>query len=275
MIAMAEAEQEKLRKEGAGRAAAVEAEGRAEAAKIEAIGLAQAKAIEAQGVAEATAILRKAEAWKEFNDAARLQTILEKLPAIIEASTGVFGAVAAPMGNIDKLVVIDQGGANGDGGSGSLARLAKTSPAVVFNVLQQLEAFGLNVPTVMQQLGINPAVLSDPKPQPPRSRNSRYMPDTSLRVVARITARPDTVNQVREILLGLVAPTRAEEGCVVYELLQNRTDPTDFTFVEEWASDATFERHHTTEHIRSAFPKLQALVAVPPDIRTYSLVRML
>ena len=114
MIAMADAEMEKLRKEGGGRAAAVEAEGRAEAAKIEAIGLAQAKAIEAQGVAEATAILRKAEAWKQFNDAARLQTILEKLPAIIQASTGVFGAVAAPLGNIDKLVVLDQG--NGTSG---------------------------------------------------------------------------------------------------------------------------------------------------------------
>jgi flotillin len=167
MIAMAEAEQEKLRKEGAGRAAAVEAEGRAEAAKIEAIGLAQAKAIEAQGVAEAAAILRKAEAWKEFNDAARLQTVLEKLPAIIEASSGVFGAVAAPLGNIDKLVVIDQGGTDGDGGSGSLGRLAKTSPAVVFNVLQQLEALGLNVPGVLQQLGISPAsagLTSDTKP---------------------------------------------------------------------------------------------------------------
>ncbi len=75
LIALAEAEQEKLRKEGAGRAAAVEAEGRAEAAKIEAIGLAQAKAIEAQGVAEAAAILRKAEAWKQFNESARLQTV--------------------------------------------------------------------------------------------------------------------------------------------------------------------------------------------------------
>ena len=153
---MAEAEQEKLRKEGAGRAAAVEAEGRAEAAKIEAIGLAQAKAIEAQGVAEAAAILRKAEAWKQFNDAARLQTILEKLPAILEASSGIFGAVAAPLGNIDKLVVIDQGTGNGDNGSSSLGRLAKTSPAVVFNLLQQLEALGLNVPSVLQQLGLAP-----------------------------------------------------------------------------------------------------------------------
>ena len=152
LIAMAQAEQEKLRQEGIGRAAAVEAEGRAEAAKIEAIGVAQAKAIEAQGMAEAVAILKKAEAWKQFNDAARLQTILEKLPAIIEASAGIFGAVAAPLGNIDKVVVIDQGNSNGHGGSG-ITRLASAGPAVAFNLLQQLEALGLNVPSILQQLG--------------------------------------------------------------------------------------------------------------------------
>src|SRR3989442_947821 len=131
VIAMAAAEQEKLRQEGLGRAAAVEAEGRAEAARIEAVGLAQAKAIEAQGTAEAAAILRKADAWKQFNDAAKLQTVLEKLPAIIQASTGIFGAVAAPLGNIDKLVVIDQGngGGNSDASSSGLGRLAKTGPA--------------------------------------------------------------------------------------------------------------------------------------------------
>lgn len=98
------------------------------------------------------------------------------------------------------------------------------------------------------------------------------MPTASLRVVARITARPETVEHVRHILLGLVAPTRAEEGCVVYELLQNRTDPADFTFVEEWASDAAFEAHHQSAHIRSAFPQLEALIAEPPDIRTYAVV---
>lgn len=156
IIATAEAEQEKLRKEGVGRAAAVEAEGKAEALKIEAVGLAQAKAIEAQGVAEATAILRKADAWKQFNDAAKLQTVLEKLPAILQSSTGVFGAVAAPLGNIDKLVVIDQGNGAPGGGSSGLERLAKTSPAVVFNLLQQLEALGLNLPSVLQQLGVTP-----------------------------------------------------------------------------------------------------------------------
>jgi flotillin len=172
LIALAEAEQEKLRKEGVGRAAAVEAEGRAEAAKIEAIGLAQAKAIEAQGLAEATAILRKAEAWKEFNDAARLQTILEKMPAIIEASSGIFSAVAAPLGNIDKLVVIDQGNGTPDGASSGLGRIAKTSPAVVFSLLQQLEALGLSIPNVMQQLGVAPQAGAAPatSSEPPAPR---------------------------------------------------------------------------------------------------------
>ncbi len=166
MISMAEAEQEKLHKEGKGRAAAVEAEGRAEAAKIEAIGLAQAKAIEAQGVAEAAAILRKAEAWKEFNEAARLQTVLEKLPAILDASAGIFAAVAAPLGNIDKVVVIDQGNGSADGGPGGLARLAKTSPTVVFGLLQQLEALGLDVPSMLQQLGVRPGARADVDPPP-------------------------------------------------------------------------------------------------------------
>lgn len=155
LIAMAEAEQEKLRKEGIGRAAALEAEGRAEAAKIEAIGLAKAKAIEAQGLAEAAAIRQKAEAWKQFNQAAQLQTILERLPAILESSTGIFSAVAAPLGNIDKVVVIDHG--NGAAGASGIGRLAQTGPSVVFGLLQQLQALGLDVPGILQQLGMRAA----------------------------------------------------------------------------------------------------------------------
>jgi flotillin len=176
-IAEAEAEAEKLQKEGQGRAQAVELEGKAEAERIRAIGLAeaerikaqglaeaekleaqglaQAKATEAQGLAEAVAIKEKAAAWREFNDAARLQTVLEKLPQIIESTAPVFKAVAEPMSKIDKVVMIDQGG-NGNGGSGSsgINRFAQTSPTIVFGLLQQLQALGLNLPEIMNQLGI-------------------------------------------------------------------------------------------------------------------------
>lgn len=168
-IAQAEAESQTLQKEGQGRATAVEAEGKAEAEKIRALGLAEAeklqakglaeaKAIEAQGLAEATAIKEKAAAWREFNDAARLQTILEKLPSIIESSAPVFQAIAEPLGKIDKIVMIDNGNGNGDGngnGQSGLNRFAQTTPMMIFGLLQQLQALGLNLPDVMAQLGIN------------------------------------------------------------------------------------------------------------------------
>ena len=98
------------------------------------------------------------------------------------------------------------------------------------------------------------------------------MPENSFRVVARIKSKPDTVSEVHDLLSGLVGPTRKEEGCVSYELLQNRADPTDFTFVEEWASDAALEAHFATEHIRNALLKVPDLCAGEPDIRTYRVV---
>ena len=168
MIAQAEAESAKLQKEGAGRASAVEAEGRAEASRIKALGLAeaekieaqgmaQAKATEAQGLAEAAAIKEKAAAWREFNDAARLQTVLEKLPSIIEATAPALRAIAEPLGNIERVVMIDHGGAaDGNGhGSGGLNRFAQTGPTVIFSLLQHLQALGL------------PPSPSTPNPHPP------------------------------------------------------------------------------------------------------------
>jgi len=165
-IAQAEAEAQTLQKEGQGRATAIEAEGRAEAEKIRALGLAeaeklqanglaQAKSIEAQGLAEAAAIKEKAAAWREFNDAARLQTILEKLPSIIEASAPVFRAVAEPLGKIDKIVMIDNGGNDNGNGSSGINRFAQTAPTLIFSLLQQLQSLGLTMPEVMAQLGIN------------------------------------------------------------------------------------------------------------------------
>lgn len=177
-MAIAEADAKTLEREGQGRAVAIEAEGKAEAEKIRAVGLAeaeklqatglaQAKAIEAQGLAEAAAIKEKAAAWREFNESARLQTILEKLPSIIESSAPVFQAVAEPLGKIDKVVMIDHGGnGNGEGGSG-INRFAQTGPTLIFNLLQQLQALGISWPEVLAQLGVDQNGKPTEKPVTP------------------------------------------------------------------------------------------------------------
>lgn len=117
--------------------------------------MATAKAVEAQGLAEAAAILKKAEAWREFDDAARLQTILEKLPAIIQSTAPALRAIAEPMSSIDKIVMIDHGGnGNGDAGKNGINRFIATTPTLIFDLLQQLQAMGLNLPDLLAQLGV-------------------------------------------------------------------------------------------------------------------------
>ena len=94
----------------------------------------------------------------------------------------------------------------------------------------------------------------------------------TLQVIARVVARPDTVDAVKQILVSMLEPTRAEPGCLVYELLQCQDDPTDFTFVEEWTDSAALERHAASPHIAGVQAELRALVAVPTVVRKYTLI---
>ena len=60
------------------------------------------------------------------------------------------------------------------------------------------------------------------------------MERNTLHVVAHLQARPEKREHLRTLLLGLVAPTHREAGCLRYQMLENETDPLEFTFVEEW-----------------------------------------
>jgi len=99
------------------------------------------------------------------------------------------------------------------------------------------------------------------------------MPRDTLRVVARIIARPERVDDLRALLNELIEPTRNESGCITYELLQNKSDPTDFTFVEEWESDDALDAHAASEHLKQVGSRLKGLIIGAPDIRKYFLVQ--
>jgi quinol monooxygenase YgiN len=92
---------------------------------------------------------------------------------------------------------------------------------------------------------------------------------TRLHLIAHVRAKAEHVDAVREILTGYVAPTRAEPGCLMYDLLQNQADPTHFTFVEEWADEASLEAHSRSEHLKAGRAKLIDLTQVPNAVLRY------
>lgn len=98
------------------------------------------------------------------------------------------------------------------------------------------------------------------------------MNSQTIRVVARVTARPETAAELEGVLRALVLPTRREQGCISYQLLKSVSDPCDFVFVEEWQNDLMMQAHLQTPHVQEAFAKAGSLLAAGPDIRSYWLV---
>jgi quinol monooxygenase YgiN len=88
----------------------------------------------------------------------------------------------------------------------------------------------------------------------------------SLTVIAHIRAKPGQESRVREILQGLLSPTRTEAGCINYDLHQSQTDPALFVFYENWASEAHLEAHSKSSHIQSFRKEAGEILAGPIEI---------
>lgn len=94
----------------------------------------------------------------------------------------------------------------------------------------------------------------------------------TLKVVANLQAKSDKAAEARQAMEGLLEPTRAEPGCLHFEMWQSREDPTQFTFVEEWQDEAALEAHFDTPHIGAMLAVFDELMAAPLDLRKYDKV---
>jgi quinol monooxygenase YgiN len=90
-----------------------------------------------------------------------------------------------------------------------------------------------------------------------------------LTVVAEITAKPGKAEELQRTLLGLIDPTRREEGCVQYDLHVSTDDPARFVFYENWTSRDMLDRHLASEHLKAFIAVADELLAEPPRILTY------
>lgn len=72
---------------------------------------------------------------------------------------------------------------------------------------------------------------------------------SKLTIVAHITAKVNKIEQVKAELEKLIAPTCVEEGCLQYDLHQDRDNPASFMFYENWQSRALWLRHLESKHL--------------------------
>ena len=80
-----------------------------------------------------------------------------------------------------------------------------------------------------------------------------------LTLVARMRAKSGQQARLHAELHRLVAPTRAETGCIAYDLHVSENDPALFLFYETWKSQADLDAHFETPH-------LQTLLKILPEM---------
>ena len=122
----AEAQRQRSELVARGEAEARRQKGKAEADVIKATGVSEAEIISLKGAAEAEAMKKKADSFKDYNQAAVLQILLAALPEIAKA-------VAEPLSKTDKITLVSTGG-DGTGASkltGDIVKIMAELPAVV------------------------------------------------------------------------------------------------------------------------------------------------
>jgi len=140
-IIKAEATQKELEFEGAGEAAKIERVGRAEAAKVLAVGEAEAEVIKKKLLAEAEGLQKKSEAWRNFNEAAVLNMIVEKMPELAQA-------FATQLAGIDKINIIDMGNGAQAGGVGKVMGTVGGGMSAMLAMLK--DQFGIDIARLVQ-----------------------------------------------------------------------------------------------------------------------------
>ncbi|BBY48196.1 antibiotic biosynthesis monooxygenase [Mycolicibacterium arabiense] len=83
-------------------------------------------------------------------------------------------------------------------------------------------------------------------------------------VVATMTAKPDSVDAVRDACVKAIEAVHSEPGCELYSLHEaNGT----FVFVEQWADEEALKTHSTAPAISALFGAVGEHLDGAPDIK--------
>lgn len=83
---------------------------------------------------------------------------------------------------------------------------------------------------------------------------------SKLTLVASITAKEGKIEELKSTLLALIAPTKAEVGCINYHFHQNNENPAHFLFYENWETRELWQDHMETPHIKGFMAAADELV---------------
>ena len=83
-------------------------------------------------------------------------------------------------------------------------------------------------------------------------------------VLATFTPKSGRQARVRDVLRATLAPTRAEPGCLQFDLFASAADPKSFHLFEIFEDEQAFDEHRLTGHYKLYRENIGPLLESPP-----------
>jgi quinol monooxygenase YgiN len=87
-----------------------------------------------------------------------------------------------------------------------------------------------------------------------------------LSLVAFLYATPGMEQELGARLLSLVELSRAEAGCINYDMHQSNEDPTVFAMYENWVDRAALDLHFEMPYMKEMMAALPSLLRAPLEM---------
>ncbi|MEZ5425504.1 MAG: putative quinol monooxygenase [Pyrinomonadaceae bacterium] len=92
------------------------------------------------------------------------------------------------------------------------------------------------------------------------------MNNEKIVLIARLKVKEDKIEETKNAALAIVADSRAEEGCINYDIHQSIEDETVFFWHETWKNKAAIDEHFEMPFFKEFFGVVQEVAAEPPQI---------
>ena len=91
-------------------------------------------------------------------------------------------------------------------------------------------------------------------------------------VLARFKAKKGLEEKAKQAILACVAPTRAEAGCINYDLHQSSDDPASLMLYENWISKEALDEHLEMPYLVKLKGQASELFAEPISITLWEMI---
>ncbi|WP_027715993.1 putative quinol monooxygenase [Desulfuromonas sp. TF] len=98
------------------------------------------------------------------------------------------------------------------------------------------------------------------------------MAERKVTVLARFKAKEGMEEQLKQAIMACVAPTRAEAGCINYDLHQLADDKGKLVLYENWRSKKDLEVHLEMPYLKELKAKAGELCSEPIEITLWEMV---